>query len=103
MLLGPTSGQPDRPALQLVDGQVTHVEMGWIPFERALSSAQVKAVAADLATVDKSNIRRMMSMFDRARGSCEEESEYVAQYLADAKEFTARLASDGRCLVYLIG
>ena len=103
ILLGPESGLADRPALQLVAGQVTHTETGWIPFERALNPVQVRAIAVDLATFEEADIRRILPRLRRRDESSEEEYEYVAQYLSDAQEFTARLASDGRGLVYLIG
>ena len=102
VLLGPESGVTGRPALQLVEGQVTHVGVGWIPYERALSPAQVQAVAADLATVGESDIRRLSSAFVH-RDDPEQEFDYVAEYLAAAQEFTAVLAKDRRGLVYLIG
>lgn len=102
-LLAPSPGQPDRPALQLVEGQVTFTPQGWIPYERALSPEQVEAIAADLATVDDADIRRMASEFPSWYVSSEQTYEYVAPYLAEAQQFTARLAQDGRGLVYLIG
>lgn len=40
---------PRRAAQKLVDGQVTHTHGGWISHERALSPAEVKAVAADVS------------------------------------------------------
>jgi hypothetical protein len=103
MLLGPQSGIADRPALQLVEGRVTEVGMGWIPYERALSPAQVHAVAADLATVGEPDIRRLLPTLNRWKDSANREFSYVAEYLAAAQEFTAALAKDGRGLVYRIG
>ena len=101
-LLGPCSGQPARPAHQLVEGKVTHVETGWIPYERALSPDQVKGVAADLATVTDADVVRLLAGYP-FRHDPDTEHRYVAQYLASAQKFTARLASEGRGLVYLIG
>jgi len=101
-LLGASRGEPFRAAFQLVKGQVTHVEDGWIPFEHALSPAQVQSVAEDLATVTDEDITRLVG----SCSACEDpdsEHQYVAQFLAAAQEFTARLAADGRSLVYLIG
>jgi hypothetical protein len=103
VLLGPESGVAHRPALQLVDGQVTDVEMGWIPYERALSPAQVQAVAADLATVGEPDIRRLLPALNRWNDAADQEFSYVAEYLAAAQEFTAALTKDGRGLVYMIG
>lgn len=102
-LLGPNSGAPARPAFQLVEGQVTHVDMGWIPHERALSPEDVQLVAADLATVDESDIRRMLPSMNWWNDSEEQIYEYVAHHLAAAQEFTAKLANGGHGLVYLIG
>jgi hypothetical protein len=103
VLLGPASGVVDRPALQLVDGQVTNVDLGWIPYERALSPEQVREVAADLATVGESDIRGLLTELNRWNDSPEHSFSYVAQYLAAAQNFTAQLARDGRGLVYMIG
>jgi hypothetical protein len=102
-LLGPLPGTPPRPALLLVEGQVTNTNTGWIPFERALSPDQVKAIAVDLATVGEQHIRDLLFDTDDTLLSRPEEYEYIAHYLADAKEFTARLAEQDRGLVYLIG
>lgn len=101
-LLGPWSVQPARAAYQLVEGQVTHVETGWIPYERALSPDQVKDVASDLATVNDADVVRLLAGYP-VRNQPDTEHRYVAQYLAAAQNFTARLAGDGRGLVYLIG
>ncbi|TFD74493.1 DUF1877 family protein [Cryobacterium fucosi] len=102
-MLGPAPGVPARAAFQLVEGQVTQVEMGWIAFERALSPAQVKAIAADLATVDDTDIRSLLASYPDRADSSEMEHRYIGHYLAAAQEFSSRLASDGRGLVYLIG
>ena len=59
--------------------------------------------AEDLATVGETDIRYAPPLFNSPRDSEEEEFEYVAQYLAEATRFTARLADEGRGLVYLIG
>jgi len=101
--LEPLPGTPPRPAFLLVEGQVTNTDTGWIPFERALSPDQVKAIAADLATVGEQDIHDLLFDSDNALLSRPEEYEYLMYYLADAKESTARLAADGRGLVYLIG
>jgi hypothetical protein len=77
--------------------------MGWIPYERALSPAQVHAVAADLAIVGEPDIRRLLPALNRWNDSANQEFSYVAEYLAAAQEFTAALAKDGRGLVYMIG
>lgn len=104
ILLGPAAGQPERPAFQLVDGHVTHVETGWIPYERVLSPAQVQDVASDLATVTDADIHRMVSQSPRSDPSDDEvERGYITHHLTAAQAFTARLAGDGRGLVYLIG
>jgi len=102
-LLGPAPGEPAREAFQLVEGQVTYVDQGWIAFERALSPAQVQAIAADMATVGETDVRNLLADYRGSGDSWESERRYIEQYLADAQEFTSRLASDGRGLVYLIG
>jgi hypothetical protein len=77
--------------------------MGWIPHEQALSPVEVQAVAADLATVGESEIRRMLPSMNWWNDTEDEIYEYVARHLAAAQAFTAKLAHDGRGLVYLIG
>lgn len=103
ILLSSPAGASTRPAARLVQGQVTHTDMGWIPHEQALSPEAVSAIAADLATVDESDIRKTLRRFNRPDDSEDQEYEYVTQYLADAKEFATRLAREGLGLVYLIG
>lgn len=103
VLLGAESGVTERPALQLVAGQVTHTHDGWIPHEKALSPAEVQSIAADLASVGESDIRRLLSQLQRWRESDEQTYEYVAQYLTDAQAFTAKLSAAGQGLVYMIG
>jgi hypothetical protein len=94
---------PDRPALRLVEGQVTDTEMGWIPHERALSAAEVAEIAADLATIGEADIRRLLPQLNRWDETPEQIVGYVTKFLADSQEFTSRLAAGGRGLVYMIG
>lgn len=101
-LLGPSLERPNRPAHQLVDGRVTDTGAGWIPYELALSPAQVAAIAADLKTVNEADVRRALPEFGSHHPE-DEEFEYVTQYLAEAQRFTAALADSGRGLVYMIG
>jgi hypothetical protein len=103
VLFSTGSGVADRPALSLVEGQVTHVEMGWIPFERALSPAEVAEIASDLETIGEADIRRLLPQLNRWNETPEQVYSYVANFLANAQEFTTRLAADGRGLVYMIG
>lgn len=103
VLFGTGSGVTDRPALKLVGGRVTEVEMGWIPYERAVSPSEVKQIAADLALIRESDIRRLLPKLNRWNDEPEQKFEYVAQFLAQAKAFTTKLASEGRGLVYMIG
>lgn len=77
--------------------------MGWIPFERALDPDQVKAVAADLATLGDEDIRSALPRLAYPHDSLDEEFRYVRSYLSAAQEFTADLADRGFGLVYLIG
>lgn len=102
-LLGTVSEAPKRPAFQLVEGRVTDTPTGWIPFERALSPDQVKAVAADLSTVSEQDVRRMLSESQDPRASRPEEYDYIVHHLAAAQAFTESLAANGLGLVYLIG
>ena len=101
-MFGPNSGASARPAFALVEGQVTHVEMGWIPYERALSPREVQEIASDIATVGDDDIRKFMAQRP-SRSDDEQEFSYVQQFLGEAQHFVTRLANDGRGLVYMIG
>lgn len=102
-ILKPAAGQAARPASKLVEGRVTDTDTGWVPFKQALGPDQVSAIAVDLATVGEADIRRAVSARTHPDVSDDDEYHYIAQYLADATRFTARLASEGHGLVYVIG
>ncbi|GGF27078.1 DUF1877 family protein [Subtercola lobariae] len=104
-LFGVSESRPARPAFMLVQGEVEFTSTGWIAFERALSPAQVREVAADLATITSETLRAEISdlMTLRPNETSEQEFDYVSPLLADAKSFVSRLAEQGKGLVYLIG
>lgn len=90
------------PAYELVRGDVTHTACGWIPFQRFLAPAQVKAVAADLADVDECFVMDGLAAVVR-RGSFESDVSYALEYIARAREFTSLLSTSASGLVYSIG
>lgn len=102
-LFGPLPGELPRPAFHLVVGQVTHTSTGWISYKRALSPAEVEGIATDLAQFDEATIGRQLTGIDMFDESSDEKVAYVAQFLRNARDFTSRLAEDGRGLVYMIG
>lgn len=102
-LTRPDFDGPPRPAYRLFEGEVTPVyddRIAWIPWTRVLDPAEVGEVARDLALIDHGNVRTMLRQRPGARP---DDYSYVAQYLADAREFAARMVEEGSGLVYLIG
>ncbi|RNE63806.1 DUF1877 family protein [Cryobacterium tepidiphilum] len=102
-LFSPLPGELPRPAFHLVVGQVTHTRTGWISYQRALSPDEVDRVATDLAQFDDATISARLTGIDMFNEPSDRKVAYVAQYLSSAREYTARLAEDGRGLVYMIG
>lgn len=97
-----------QPAYELVRGEVTHTDEGWIPFLRYLTNEDVRVIAEDLADAAGSECFVMdgLSAIRRAGNShreFEQDLDYVQDYLSDAVLFTAEVAKDGDGLVYMIG
>jgi len=97
-----------QPAYELVRGEVTFTDEGWISFVRYLSNDEVHAIAEDLADAQASDcfVMEGVSAMHRARLSHREfgqDLEYVQHYLREAARFTAEVATDGDGLVYMIG
>ncbi len=96
--------QPPRPASALVEGNVTHDDCGWIPFHGAIAPDRVGEIATDLAAVTPGELRSHFQTHGRwydARS--EQDFDYVKAHLADAVEFTAKVAAAGRAIAYYIG
>lgn len=91
------------PAYELVRGEVTDTPCGWIPFQRFLPPAQVKAIAADLADVDECFVMDGLSGRRLGRESFESDVEYALEYIVRAREFTSMLGDSASGLVYSIG
>lgn len=102
-LTQPDLGMLPRPAYRLFEGEVTYVHDGiaWLPWTRVLGPDEVAEVARDLALIDLDDVRTLL----RQPGfrACADEYGYIAQYLADAQAFAARMSDAGSGLVYLIG
>jgi hypothetical protein len=99
-ITGPSSARASaRPAFRMFEGDVTMTNDGWIPWLRALTPAEVKEIATDLAQLaDEPAAARL-----RSARATNDDVEYALQYLGDAREFVAGLVADGRGLVYMIG
>ncbi len=93
-------------ALPLVDGDVTHVQCGWIPHIRVLAPDQVGDVAHALAAVGEVDVlaaRLRTFGGDSVVNDDAYELRYVMEHLDAAKSFTTSLARDGLGLIYMIG
>ncbi|GAA1805926.1 hypothetical protein [Agromyces neolithicus] len=87
----------ERPAAELVRGEVRFVDLGWFGFRRVLDAAEVAAIANDLELVlTEVDATWIDCPFDGA-------TDYVRSYLTAARYFTQTLAERGEGLVYLIG
>lgn len=99
--------EPARPAAALVAGNVTNTYWGWRSHRGLLSPAEVREIAADIATVTTDFLRQRILVEGRHGDGPDERSqqdfEYVSDHLAHAKEFTKEVADQGRAIVYYIG
>jgi hypothetical protein len=105
LLLGGDSSSPNRPAFQLVEGNVVHLPGGWISHIAVLDPAQVVEIAKDLSVITQGQVRAKLTA-TRAfefRDDLDEEFNYVVHYLRDAVTFTTGLSERGDGLVYMIG
>lgn len=98
----------NQPAYELVRGDVTHTNQGWIPFVRYLTNDEVRVIATDLADAAASQCFVMDGLSAIRRSgyvhrTFEEELDYIQRYLQDAAHFTAEVAKGGEGLAYLIG
>ncbi len=89
-------GPTQRPAAELVRGDVTHVPTGWIPYERVLGPAQVAAIADDLDAFLRGRTPTANCRFPDG-GDC------ATRWVTDARDFTRELEQAGYGLVYMIG
>jgi hypothetical protein len=105
VLLGGDSSSPNRPAFQLVEGNVVHVPEGWISHFAVLDPAQVVEIAKDLTVISPGQVRAKLTATRTfgPRDDLDEEFRYVIQYLRDAVTFTTSLSERGDGLVYMIG
>ncbi len=104
MFASPNSTE-HRAAYSLVEGEVVMRHDGRESYVQVLDSAQVRAIASDLATVTEKDVRTFISSGNSAypHDGLEGELNYVMTHLGHAQEFTARLASRGDGLIYFIG
>ena len=99
-------GPPESPsaAFELVRGDVTHTDAGWIPFQRFLDADQVQRVARDLADIDECFVMdRLSANRVRPHEEFEREVDYALRFLDAAGSFAQQLAASGSGLIYRIG
>jgi hypothetical protein len=93
-----------RPAAELVAGDVTHTDRGWISHRGLLSPSRVESVAADLSTITQAQLQTFFGVSETEGTERDMEDYcYVSSCLARAVEFTAEVAASGRGIVYWIG
>jgi len=93
-----------RPARQLVSGQVTNTNYGWISYQGLVSPDEVPAVAADLKSITSLALEQHFKREgDWINDRSEEDFRYVSAYLDYAIAFTEKVANDARGIVYYIG
>lgn len=95
LITAPTDrNDPLRPACRMFEGQVTPLEMGWIPWVRAILPEEVPDIANDLASLLREDWHKTV----RVDGH-----QYISEFLSRSAQFTAQLASSARGFVYMIG
>ncbi|MCX8453370.1 DUF1877 family protein [Paenarthrobacter ureafaciens] len=101
-LTGPSAeGRDARPAFRMFEGEVTMHYDGWESWIRALTPAEMVAIAEDLETISEDTMR-----VQGTTTSCallDSDAEYAIPYLRRARTFVRALADEGRGMVYLIG
>lgn len=104
-LLGLPGNEPERPAYELLRGQVTQYGYGWIPYDRVLCAEEVTDVANDLALVNLAELYPpyLLTMSPDWAAIMEARRYSVESSLAHARAFTAKLAEQGLGLIYSIG
>jgi hypothetical protein len=102
-LLASPPAHPSRPAYTLVAGDVVRLGDRWVPHVEVLAPAQVGDAARDLDSVSPSEIDAFLESLPSENGLKAEGASCTPRCLRDARRFTARLAGDGRGLIYLIG
>jgi len=95
--------QPPRPAAALVHGDVTYVGMDYRSYRGLISAAEVRRVADDLATVTTELVRQRVLVEPRYGDRAQDNFDYVSHFLPEAKDFTRRVANEGRAILYYIG
>jgi len=93
-----------RPAYDLVDGEVTMTQSGWIPVVRYLTPDRVRQIADDLNVIDECEVmERLSGHRSHLMWDFEAEVRYTLDYMDDAAVFTQQLAKRGFGLAYMIG
>lgn len=95
--------RPPRPAHRMFEGRPTMTDRGHLPWVRALSPAEVREVAEDLATITDDDAAAIMRCQCQGYRDPDEEVPYAMPYLTRAREFVAGLVGTGRGMVYTIG
>jgi hypothetical protein len=92
-----------RPAYRMFEGNVTMHDLGWEPWVRALSPAEIGVIADDLRAGDLAAAPLVLNPGRLLAGSPTALSEYAGTYLDRARIFMTNLAAEGRGMVYMIG
>jgi hypothetical protein len=92
-----------RPCHRMFEGHVTHVELGWHPWIRAITPRETRAVARDLDLVTDDDITRRFGTDDVLDTRLDVRRADLAHYLDTAKAFTRRAVRNGEGIVYMIG
>ena len=101
-LTGPSAeGRDARPAFRMFEGEVTMHHDGWESWIRALTPAEMVAIAEDLETISEDTMRVQGTTTSCALS--DSDAEYAIPYLRRARTFVRALADEGRGMVYLIG
>ena len=94
-LTGPSPEREEpRAAFRMFEGQVTMHGLGWFPWVRAVTPAEVPAIADDLVSLQ----REMRDL-----GGVDRDSRYTGEFLGRAVEFAKGVAASHRGFAYLIG
>lgn len=96
---------PQRPAYELVRGDVQHTDHGWKSFVRVLTASQVSAASRDFSEIGAGGIRdRLESRFRHDKTDRDRQLiDYTTDYARHAIAFLDDASRAGYGLAYLIG
>lgn len=105
-LFTPEGVRQPRPGYELVAGDVTYPYgylEGYEPYVGVIARDRVPAIARDVASVSRSDVRLFCSGLRYGDQQLRRDDEgYLAYHLAKAQTFTADAAARGHAILYLI-